>query len=543
MLPSYYKIILWVTLSIISFPIFAYQPPVGIPDPTWGATHPIDSVAPSWPSNWPSQAVTDYYYIDNTDPNATDSGNQYGYPDKPRQTIPETTYAAGSYVEIHGGPYTAGGQLIFTANGTASAPVWFRGGDASNKPIIRGETVPKGSYIFIENLKYDTSNKTIGLRPHNSSSLDHVVVRNCEFAGPGTLAGFSAVIGVYGESLSNRFNNIVIYNNDIHHFGVSEPSAGENDYHGIAVGSFTDQVWVLENHVHHNGGDSIQVGTASTADQNRLNYIYIGKNTFHDDRENAIDIKEANYIFVSENTMYGYESTSSSEGGALVAHNNPNTVWVINNKVSDAVYGLISTGSIDTYFIGNEISNTDVAIHFRSGVKGGVINNTLYKYGDGIQISTGTPPYTVFNNIFAERTNPSGNDIKLYNSTLTSGTTFDNNLFYHSSGDVRINWNSTTSLNLSDFQASHSSCQNCVVGNPYFRQASNTDFIILSTSAAESKGADLPIYDTYKNLTGISIKYDINGNPRPMDGYWDIGAHEISGTYNAPPSPPVLSSP
>jgi len=542
MLPCCYKCYLWAALLVISFPLFAYNPPVGIPDPTWGAIHPIDTVAPSWPSNWPSQAVDNYYYIDNTDPNASDSSNPYGYPDKPRQTIPEITFSAGSYIEINGGPYVAGGQLVFTANGTSNAPVWFRGGDASNKTIIRAETIPKGRYIFIENLKYDTNKETIGLRPHQSSTLDHVVVRNCEFSGPGTLAGFSAVIGTFGEP-GNRFNNIVIYKNEIHHFGVNDPSSQENDYHGIAVGSFTDHTWVLENTVHHNGGDSIQVGTASTDDPNRANYVYIGRNTFHDDRENAVDIKEANYIYVSENTMYGYESTATSEGGVVIAHNNPNDVWVINNKVSDAVYGLISTGSSNTYFIGNLISNTDVAIHFRGGVKGGVINNTLYGYGDGIQISTGTPPYTIVNNIFAERSDPTGDDIRLYNSTLTNGTSIDNNLFYQSSGDVRINWNST-SINLNEFKSRYSKCLNCLVGNPLFKQPANLDFTILSGSAAESKGVETEIFNTFYTQTGLSIKHDIEGDPRPMNGAWEIGADELSGaTSKAPPSAPIISSP
>jgi hypothetical protein len=163
--------------------VFAYTPPTGIPDPSWGSIHPIDTQAPAQPSGWPSTEVAGYYYIDNTNGSATDSSNPYGTPNKPRMTIPEITYAAGSYVEIHGGPYTGGGQIIITANGTEANPVWIRGSSSSTKPTIRGETIIKGSYVFLENLYYDTDNRGIGLRSHSGSSLHHAVVRNVEMTG------------------------------------------------------------------------------------------------------------------------------------------------------------------------------------------------------------------------------------------------------------------------------------------------------------------------------------------------------------------------
>lgn len=122
----------------------------------WGTTHPIDSVAPSIEikcPNWPSRETTNCYFIDNTHPQATDINNPYGYPNKPRVTIPAGNYLAGAYVEIHGGPYTS--TAIRTMNGTAENPIWFRGSSSQTKPIFKAkQSFGDSSYLFIENLEF-----------------------------------------------------------------------------------------------------------------------------------------------------------------------------------------------------------------------------------------------------------------------------------------------------------------------------------------------------------------------------------------------------
>ena len=35
-------------------------------------------------------------------------------------------------------------------------------------------------------------------------------------------------------------------------------------------------------------------------------FIYIGRNEMHDDRENAVDVKQSRDVIVSENTIHGY---------------------------------------------------------------------------------------------------------------------------------------------------------------------------------------------------------------------------------------------
>ena len=82
----------------------AYEAPTGIPAPPFG----IDESRPPHPDDWPSSEVPGYYYVDNTHLSATDTDNEYGYPDQPRQTLPTDigVWPAGTYVEVHGGPYT-----------------------------------------------------------------------------------------------------------------------------------------------------------------------------------------------------------------------------------------------------------------------------------------------------------------------------------------------------------------------------------------------------------------------------------------------------
>jgi len=183
----------------------AYLAPVGIPAPSFC----VDETSPVAPAGWPASEVSGYYYIDNSDINATDSSNPYGYPDQPRVSIP-TSLVAGEVVEIHGGPYT-GSQLNITASGTSGSPIWFRGASATSKPTLRREIKLQGSYINLENLYFDTSRKTIRVT-YTNTPTDHVCIRHNEFAGAGIADGNSAVLSVSGDS-GSRTSDVVIYNN------------------------------------------------------------------------------------------------------------------------------------------------------------------------------------------------------------------------------------------------------------------------------------------------------------------------------------------
>jgi len=108
-----------------------WVPPIGIPAPAFG----IVEQAPAQPAAWPNAQVNGYYYIDNTSPLATDAANTYGCPAKPLMTIPmNLNVAAGTVVEIHGGPYLA----------IPTAYAWKIGSDPINPPTAGSPAFIRG---------------------------------------------------------------------------------------------------------------------------------------------------------------------------------------------------------------------------------------------------------------------------------------------------------------------------------------------------------------------------------------------------------------
>jgi hypothetical protein len=526
----------------------AIDMPVGIPAPSFG----LDEIAPAAPSAWPGSEASGYYYIDNTHPNATDSSNQYGYPDKPRASIPNyTSFPAGTYIEIHGGPYQ-GGQLILTFNCTQQDPCWFRGPDENNKPILRYETIVKGRYVILENLKYDSDHTGIGFRSHNNSSLDHAVFRNSEISGSGTAAGNHSAVSISGNS-SSRFTDIVIYNNQIHDMGDHSPDAAENDYHGVHPDLYSDRVWILNNHIYRMGGDSVQVGRAQTDSASYSSHIYIGGNDFHDNHEDCIDIKKVNNVIMSENVLHDLPEL----GALIVAHDYPDHIWVVNNRMYNATAGVASVSSTNVWVVGNLIYNINhdpgssfnpgsayasgAAIHFRDTTDGGIVNNTIVRSDFGIQLASGPGPYDIKGNIIADRAEPDAWDIIVLSSSTTSITDFDYNIFTSS----KINWADSSSTSLSAVQSSYSKCLNCESGpeHPQFINSALNNFDIGSTSSARDAGIQHSCYSAYMSRYGKNIHFSLDGSNRLTTGSsFDIGAYEYNEgavVQNAPPNPPL----
>jgi hypothetical protein len=526
--------IIWLAVVLVSalLPVSegrcAYVPPVGIPAPPFG----IDETAPAWPSAWPSGEAPGYYYVDKDHAAATDTGNVYGTPNKPRVSIP-TTLAAGSYVEIHnsaGGAYTGSAALTITTSGTPSNPVWIRGQSAGSKPTIQRELYIRGSYAIYENLYFNVDRKDVSI-----SASDHISFRNSEMAGPGINSGNTSAIGI------NSSNHIVIYNNRIHDWGDVHATV-QNDYHGIKPSASVDNVWILNNVSYNMGGDSVQVGGAGLSGLKRPNYIYIGGNEFHDNLENAIDIKKANHVIISGNTCYNYFQTSSSAGEAIVIHNLTNYVWVLNNRVFQSTYGIITTGSVNTYFVGNLIYNithsgawdptnayqNGAAIHVR-GTSGPtyIVSNTLY--GNDIGIQSPAQDVRIFNNIISNRKTADGNDIHL--GSAAAGSDMDYNLLYYGGGSARIRWGDGTSRSVAGFKAAYPKGANCPPeSSPVYVDPVLFQFDIAAGSPAIDSGIMHSVYDAYFGLYGVSIRKDILGRSRPLGSRWDIGSHESEGT-------------
>ena len=165
----------------------SWQPPIGIPRPEFGIEETYRMY--DEPSNrnpaltYTQNSEGGYYthYVDNTDPDATDTDNPYGTASIPRLTIP-LNLPAGSVVEVHGGPYTyaSGVVLGITGIGTVAQPIFVRGADIDNRPIFNSGVQVDGEYIILENINSDGS-----AGPANGGVLvlapaHHVAVRHSE---------------------------------------------------------------------------------------------------------------------------------------------------------------------------------------------------------------------------------------------------------------------------------------------------------------------------------------------------------------------------
>lgn len=484
-----------------------WEPPIGIPAPPFGITE---------------VAGTPTHYVDNTHPSATDSSNPNGTPTRPRATVP-TVLAAGSVVEVRGGPYTLG-SVAWTANGTAQSPVHIKG---VGMPVFNGASSGRiaavGSYFIIDGLVLNNVPLVFASGVHHFS-LRRSILRNFS---PSVNASAIYPVGT----------DMVFYGNEIHNNG--DPNSNlEVDIHAIKPDTGSNRIWIVDNHIHHNGGDAVQIGNVASAEP-WPQFIYIGRNVIHEDRENAVDVKRARDVIVSQNVMYGYVPRSSSSGAATVAHNNPQRVWIVANRVALSVQGIVSTGADGYFVIGNIIHNishlaTDTAydpnnMYQSAGIitynttNSYHINNTLYAVDAGISYPSGTVKTEIVNNIIGGLQQPS-HHVGFGSTTQLSLSVFANNLV-----------DATARIKVSGGINSCSGFTACLNADPRFIDAANSSFDLRGDSPAVDVGVTHPLYALFQSTYGISLAFDAKGAPRPLGRAFDLGALEATGGP-APPS-------
>ena len=527
--------------------VFAYTPPIGIPDPgMWGATHPIDGVAPSTAtkcSGWPTAQAAGCYYIDNTSPQATDTSNSYGYPDKPRLTIP-TTYPAGSYVELHGGPYT--GTVALTLQGTVDNPIWFRGTVAA-MPTITGSMTISGAYGIFENLDFNGGNSgcitLIGLTTNN------IGIRNSKFRNR-TWINNTSGIGT-SPTQNGIIKDIVIYNNEFTELG-DDPTTWDtldHDFHGVAPSLWgrtapteVHHIWILNNTFSRVGGNGVQVIAGQTFDlYTQLHHIYIGKNVGHSNRQSSFWSKMASDVIMSQNTAYDGRNHGAQPGGGIGYQYNPHNLWIIFNNIYDCTHGIrqSDSGTTETehnvYIIGNLIHDitmegTDVTNQYKEGQgislwqglqNRYVVNNTIYNSHGGIN-SVQLGDAELYGNIIYGISSTDDYHITTLNNT--SRLLFSHN-FYGGTG--RVSWNGYHYTGVSAIIAGTGQGANSYEGNPLFVSPLTNDFRVATYSPAIGMSSKHSSYDTFQTLYGLNIAVDYNGRSRPS-GAWTAGAFEYT---------------
>jgi hypothetical protein len=126
------------------------------------------------------------------------------------------------------------------------------------------------------------------------------------------------------------------------HFVIWEQLAGDSitgrpqqaptdakDHHGVTISGDSDRVLLRDNHSYGHNGDSVQCGEAlSTTPSPDPTNLTVEANRYHQDEENAVDLKHCEGVTIRGNKLFGYHparphsTKRSPHGDAIVAHVN-----------------------------------------------------------------------------------------------------------------------------------------------------------------------------------------------------------------------------
>jgi len=428
------------------------------------------------------------------------------------------------------------GEMIVYAHGTADRPVFFRGVSSTDRPLFTRLLYVLGSYAVLENLEFFKTG--VYLRLLLPEDIHHIAIRNLEMYGDGTETRNGSAI-----TLARWFDNVetygvshtVIYNNHIHDYGDMDPDV-ENDWLGVAVNGYdVYYTWIVDNHIHHMGGDSVRTGNNAGWDPPYTSrHAYIGRNHFHHNGENAIDLKLMADVVYSQNVMHDFAPSTSSGGYAVTAHYDPPNNWVIFNTIYNAYDGIAVHGVVDFYAIGNEIFNisggeTGRGIVFWSSGEVHIVGNTIHNVDHGIYTwIPSTEPHPIIDNIIYNINDPTtGWHIRYSDASLANASDLHHNLIYQDDGPIRVRWGALYN-SVVDLQNGTGKCQGCVEADPLFVDAASHDYRLQAGSPARDAGTGaLPYFQLYEERFGVDIRFDLAGIPRPQGPEWDIGAHEF----------------
>ncbi len=573
-----------------------WQPPIGIPTPDFGIfeTHRMYEGQTydfgSSPESYKDAGSGPYtHYVDNTDPLATDTSNPYGTAAKPRVTIP-IDLPEGSVVEIHGGPYAytiegtelSESRLPFKASGTALKPVFFRGTDLDQGPIVAGDLsgaiVMEGTYIIVENINFRDA-ILVWPRGFDGDVTHHIAIRCSGIQGE-EVTGLGIGIGWPHGSCDSRpyycdptlATDVVIYNNTIHDIGHVDwneywgETSDPQDSYGIYIHHNAYETWVVDNHVYNIDGDCIHLNAWHINDDTQFppTLSYIGRNVMHHARENILDSKVAYDTIVSQNAMYDVRAAPGSDGTCDVIQTEHETTrypyqdraWHLFNEIYDCDVGIRIQYSANVHLIGNvfhDIISTyplqDDPYSSGSAIMGWttqdvtICSNVIYNTDLGI-LNAGNRPYSelhMANNIICNLTNHFFEQfgVQPYQVYIGSGndaperSTARNDMYWQNGDPLGIRWGSSVYDSVPAFQAATGQGQGSIEADPTFVGAAGGDFRVqpssLAIDAGTSAGVVQDVLDRFQQLYGIDIGKDIEGEPRPLGGEWDIGAYECRG--------------
>ncbi len=282
---------------------------------------------------------------------------------------------AGDAVFVRQGVYQERVDIGAKArDGTADAPIQLLAAPGA-RPVIRGGDDKNGPLLRITRSYWVVSGFDIQAAGSNAHGVRfqgarYVVVRDSEVSG-----GMGpAAVTFYGGA-----SDIGFLRNKVHDYRWG-PS---KDSHGLLVQPDTARILIQGNEAWGNGGDSFQCQGPDTNPGKKLPVdITVEGNRFHEDRENAIDIKSCERVTIRNNKFYGYRPAKTApQGAAMVVHYSARRILIEGNRIWDSGRGLSLGGNL----VWKKLPVADVIVRrnlvFNGTTEGG-------GSGDGLRIGT-----------------------------------------------------------------------------------------------------------------------------------------------------------
>ncbi|PIE40963.1 MAG: hypothetical protein CSA49_05780 [Gammaproteobacteria bacterium] len=530
------RFLIKIAVLLVALPAFADWSPIqGIPEPSFG----VNEVAPPVPDSWNSQ-VAGFYYVDPTHPNATDSNNSNGYPDRPRVRVP-SSIPAGAVVEVHG---TISRRVTVNSSGTADKPIFIRGESYEKRPTFQYYLYLEGSYIIVENIKTQPTssqgNGSSGLKIKEGAH--HIAVRDAEISGSGNNYKTGGIgIGSWGYSGSETVDNVLLNRLDIHDIGDMTVNF-DQDGHGVTVSGNSQNIWIVNSSMQRFSGDGVQIEAQHKRGADSIHHVFIGNNTISNNKQTALWVKHARDVVFSSNHMYGMRRSDSSNGPCAGYQYSALNVWFIHNRVHDCEQGIVGVsgdsgeqGSV--YHVNNTIYDIHSSMPNNPHQSGGimlrmsnvdqyVIGNTIVGSDVAISAPIRSGNLKVIGNVLVDNGKEFGSDV--YFERIVDNMVFDNNIVYRNP-NIRLNWNGTIYNSLAALYNGKSQCGNCTEEAPTFVNPGAENFSLAAGSIAPDMNHPViqEVYNRYYELYGV-----------PLAGEGEVPAPMPAPATSSPPEAP-----
>lgn len=425
----------------------------------------------------------------------------------------------GSYSAVHPGDTvyfetgTRDQLIIENINGTAQQPIVFAPQSRQNPVVIKtsgtyGISIRNCSYIRltgvyrygIQIIELGQGDNSVGISIQDKSTdveIDHVEIANTGFVG--ILAKTDPVCGDPGTQRGGFIQkNTVIHHCYIHDTYGEGLYIGNTFWHGMDLSCGKVYPMVLEgvevynNKIERTGWDGIQVSSAIANCR----------------------------IYNNELNDVSYRMTPSQMSGILIGGGTRAECY--NNRIKDAyATGILVFGQGGTRVFNNVI--------IRPALRYEPEDQTLREYGIYILDKSEEDKsfYGIYSNTIIQ---PKSDAIRISDDQDFEVRLYNNLMVDPGAREVYINDNTERSgidayIFIGNFDTPISSSNNAMLpdlGRVLFSSAATDNYHLQAGSSLVDTGRDLS--------DQVGVNFDLDNNPRPLRGGWDIGAYEYNST-------------